>query len=404
LVEQSLQARTGSRFLDGQGGMAMFQQLMDNAVIAQDDLDLTPGVALTKDQVNRLTRSMIWMETRKVAGQEVLVPVVYLSADRDLAYDNGALVAGRNVSITGDSDVVNVGVIDALDALTISSNQGGLTNREGRLQAGQRVNVDVAQDIVNQSGEIKAGDIQLTAGGNIHNETLVDNAGSLDSYAVSRKGRDASIVADKTLAMSAAGDVTDRAGVLQAGDDLAIAAGGDIRLESQEQVTGFHVGQRHNNQSLQRSEHLTSTVHSGGDLSLGAGRDIVMEGAQVAASKDARLQAQGDVDVLAVADTRHSELHYREKAHGFGSDKKGDATSDSVLHKAAGVSAGGDLTVSSGQDIRVYGSTVQGGGDVQAKAGRDMQLIGAIDQQQENVRKSEKNSVRRKDEIRGYHH
>ncbi|TBW46418.1 hypothetical protein EZI54_23185 [Marinobacter halodurans] len=33
-----------------------------------------------------------------------------------------------------------------------------------------------------------------------------------------------------------------------------------------------------------------------------------------------------------------------------------------------------------------------------------MQLIGAIDQQQENVRKSEKNSVRRKDEIRGYHH
>ncbi|TBW49083.1 filamentous hemagglutinin N-terminal domain-containing protein, partial [Marinobacter halodurans] len=42
LVEQSLQARTGSRFLDGQGGMAMFQQLMDNAVIAQDDLDLTP--------------------------------------------------------------------------------------------------------------------------------------------------------------------------------------------------------------------------------------------------------------------------------------------------------------------------------------------------------------------------
>ena len=404
LVEQSLQARTGSRFLDGQGGMAMFQQLMDNAVIAQDDLDLTPGVALTKGQVNRLTRSMIWMETREVDGQQLLVPVVYLSAERDLAYENGALIAGRNVSITADSDVVNVGVIEALDALTISSRQGGLTNREGRLQAAQQVNVDVAQDIVNQSGEIKAGDIQLTAGGDIQNETLVDNAGSLSSFAISRKGRDAAIVADKALEMNAAGDVIDRAGELKAGENLAIAAGGDIRFDSQEQISGFSVGNRHNNQSLQRAEHLTSSVNSDGDLSLNAGRDIVMEGARVSAANDAGLRAQGDINVLAVADTRHSELHYVEKAHGFGSDEKVDAASDSVVHKGAGVSAGGDLAVSSGQSLQVYGSTVQGVGNVQVKAGGDIQLVGAIDQHQENFRKTEKNSVRRKDEIRGYHH
>jgi len=403
LVEQSLQARTGSRFLDGQGGMGMFQQLMDNAVIAKDDLNLTPGVALKKDQVNRLTRSMIWMETREVDGQELLVPVVYLSADRELAYENGALIAGRDVSITAGSDVVNVGVINALDALTISSKQGSLTNREGQLQAGRHIDIGVAQDIVNQSGAITGRDVHLGAGGDIRNETLVDNAGSLDSFAISRKGQDASIAAEKTLVMTAAGDVVDRAGKLQAGKDLAIAAGGDIRFDSQRQITGFTVGDSNSNQSLRRTEHLTSSVKADGDLSLNAGRDIAIQGAQIAAANDAELRAQGDIGVVAVADTRHSELHYRDKGHGLGSDKQVDASSESLVHKAAGVTAGGNLTVSSGKNLQVYGSKMQGGDDVRIAAGGDVELTAAVDQQQQNVRKTKENSVRRKDEARGYH-
>ena len=403
LVEQSLQARTGSRFLDGQGGMAMFQQLMDNAVLTKDDLNLTAGVALTKDQVNRLTRSMIWMETRVVDGQELLVPIVYLSAGQDLAYDNGALIAGRDVSITANSGVVNAGVINALGALTISSKKGGLTNREGRLQASRQVDINVARDIVNQSGKITGSDIHISAGGDIQNETLVNNAGSLDSFAISRKGRDASIAADKTLEMNAAGNVIDRAGKLQAGEDLAIAAGGDIRFDSQKQITGFNVGNSNSNQSLQRTEHLASSVNAGGDLSLNAGSDIAIQGAQITAASDADLQAQGDIDVLAVADTRHAELHYREKSRGLGSDKQMDATSDSLVHKGAGVTAGGNLTLASGTNLQVYGSKLQGGDDVRIAAGGDIKLIAAVDQQQESVRKTEENSVQRKDEVRGYH-
>mgnify|MGYP003134694695 FL=1 len=404
LVEQSLQARTGSRLIDGQGGMAMFQQLMDNAVIARDDLNLSPGVALTKDQVNRLTRSMIWMETRQVDGQELLVPVVYLSANRELAYENGALIAGRDVSITGDSDVVNVGVINALDALTISSKRGGLTNREGRLQAGQQIDINVAQDIVNQSGEITGGNVRLTAGGNIQNETLVKNLGSLDDFAVSQKGQDASIVASHDLAVSAAGDVHDRAGQLHAGDNIAISAGGDIRFDSQKQVTGFTVGNHQNNQSLSRTDHLTSSVISKGDLLLSAGDGITLQGTEIAAANDARLQATGDINVLAVADTRQSELHYREKGEGLGSDKTVDSTSASIPHKQASITAGSDLSVSSGENLQIYASTLQGGDRVGLIAGSDIQLVGAVDQQQQSYRETKESSVRRKDEARGYHH
>jgi filamentous hemagglutinin family protein len=403
LVEQSLQTRTGSRFVSGQSGMAMFQQLMDNAVIAKNDLNLAPGVALTKGQINRLTRSMVWMETRKVDGQNLLVPVVYLASEQDLAYDNGALIAGRNVSITGDSGVANAGVINALDALTITSKQGGLTNREGRLKAERQVSINVARNIVNQSGAIKGAGVRMNAGGDIRNETLVNNVGSVDRYAVSRKGQDASIVAGNTLVMNAAGDVLDQAGKLEAGENIAIAAGGDIRFNSQQQVMGFNVGDRNNNQSLRRTENLTSSVNAGSDLALNAGNDIAIRGAQIAASNNADLKTEGDINVFAVADVRHSELHYREKGGAFGSRKKLDSTSDSLVHKGASVTAGGNLAVSSGNNLQVTGSKMQGGDNVRIEAGGDIQLTAAVDQQQESVRKTEKNSVRRKDEARGYH-
>ena len=113
LIEQSLQSATGSRYIDGVGGTDLMQQLMDNAAVAYEDLELSPGVALTADQVNRLTRSMVWMETREIDGETVLVPVVYLAADRELAYKNGALIAGGDIALTGDSDVVNAGVLRA---------------------------------------------------------------------------------------------------------------------------------------------------------------------------------------------------------------------------------------------------------------------------------------------------
>ena len=54
---------------------------MDNALAAQRTLELAPGVALNKNQINRLTRDIVWLEEMQVEGQAVLVPKVSRSGD-----------------------------------------------------------------------------------------------------------------------------------------------------------------------------------------------------------------------------------------------------------------------------------------------------------------------------------
>jgi len=95
LIQQAVVARTGQRFLDGQtSDDALFRYLMDNAIRSKQSLDLSVGVSLTSEQVAALTHDIVWLEGHEVAGEKVLVPVLYLAnADQRLT-SNGALIAG----------------------------------------------------------------------------------------------------------------------------------------------------------------------------------------------------------------------------------------------------------------------------------------------------------------------
>ncbi|PSH11122.1 hypothetical protein B7R75_21420, partial [Yersinia pseudotuberculosis] len=61
------------------------------------------------------------MENRDVAGQTVLVPVVYLAGVKpgDLRA-NGALIAAENISLTEVQGFANAGAISATNNLQIS--------------------------------------------------------------------------------------------------------------------------------------------------------------------------------------------------------------------------------------------------------------------------------------------
>jgi large exoprotein involved in heme utilization and adhesion len=81
LIRDSVFAQSGRRYLNAsiQNDNQQFQYLMDNALVAQQALQLSPGVALDKDQINRLTRDIVWLEETQIEGQTVLVPTVYLA-------------------------------------------------------------------------------------------------------------------------------------------------------------------------------------------------------------------------------------------------------------------------------------------------------------------------------------
>ena len=80
LIQQAVVARTGQRFLDGQTtDEKLFKHLMDNAIASKQTLNLSVGVNLTSEQVAALTHDIVWLEKSVVNGEEVLVPVLYLS-------------------------------------------------------------------------------------------------------------------------------------------------------------------------------------------------------------------------------------------------------------------------------------------------------------------------------------
>ncbi|WP_341870116.1 filamentous hemagglutinin N-terminal domain-containing protein [Pseudomonas petroselini] len=106
LIQQAVVARTGQRFLDGQtSDDALFRYLMDNAIRSKQSLDLTVGVSLTGEQVAALTHDIVWLEEHEVAGEKVLVPVLYLAkADQRLA-SSGALIAGQDINLIAGNDL-----------------------------------------------------------------------------------------------------------------------------------------------------------------------------------------------------------------------------------------------------------------------------------------------------------
>lgn len=68
LIRKAVFETSGRRYLDGQqSDQAQFQYLMDNAIAAREDLELSIGITLNADQVARLTHDIIW-----VVEQEVL--------------------------------------------------------------------------------------------------------------------------------------------------------------------------------------------------------------------------------------------------------------------------------------------------------------------------------------------
>ncbi|MFW5389644.1 hypothetical protein, partial [Yersinia sp. 2542 StPb PI] len=94
--------------------------------------NLALGTHLSAEQMAALTRNIVLMESREVAGQTVLVPVVYLAGVKpgDLQA-NGALIAAENISLTEVQGFTNQGAMKAGNNLSISMAQGITLNNRG---------------------------------------------------------------------------------------------------------------------------------------------------------------------------------------------------------------------------------------------------------------------------------
>ncbi|WP_163011497.1 hypothetical protein, partial [Pseudomonas viridiflava] len=97
--------------------------LMDNAIGSKDALNLSVGVSLTAKQVAALTHDIVWLENATVAGQQVLVPVLYLAQANNRLAPNDALISGSDVNLITGSHLNNADTLRANGSLL--ANIGG---------------------------------------------------------------------------------------------------------------------------------------------------------------------------------------------------------------------------------------------------------------------------------------
>ncbi|PYC13246.1 hemagglutinin repeat-containing protein [Pseudomonas mosselii] len=385
LIQQAVVARTGQQFIDGQtSGEQLFKYLMDNAIRSKDQLQLSLGVGLTASQVAALTHDIVWMEKHQVNGEEVLVPVLYLAQANNRLAPNGALIAGQDVQLIAGENLTNAGTLRA--SRNLSATAGNNLVNTGLVQAGERLELLAGNNLSNSAGGIITGrDVSLTAvNGDIINQR--DQVRHAMSYGGVTNQWDyldsaARIEASNGLTLKAGQDIKNIGGVIKSEGDLSLSAGRDVSLLAVEQREGFYSGSQRSSTVQQHG----ASLEAGRDLSIGAGRDLTAVASQIDAGRNLTLAAGEDLNLTSAAN----------EAHSFSRSKKVTQSKDQVTQVLTTVKAGGDVSLSAGQDMAIVASQVKGKGDVDIDAERDLTIASAQDESASYYLKKSKGSFGR---------
>ena len=395
LVIDQITSLTGRRYLGGDtDALDQYRALMDAGVQQAQSFDLAVGVALTPQQIASLSQDMVWLVKQTVGGEQVLVPVVYLSQNTANAVASGAVIKGGNVALNAGNTLLTTGTIQSSHDTAVQA--GNLLNA-GTISSGGNLSMQTAQDMLNV-GTLQGGNVALVAGnaltstgsakaldlGDVHLDGLALN--DAQRLGVSSGGK---ISATENLTAHAANNLTLEHGTVHAGQQLGLAAGNDLTASASTisaggdaQLSAGHdltLNADRHTVYQGRSDHLSvqtlhdlTTVQAGSSAQLVAGNDLISHGAQINADNQLALSAGHDLMLDAVADTQVTQGYsQRGNTHSTTLDTD-QALRGTSLDGANGVivNAGHDLTSAAGTIASTNGNvTLTAGNDVHLDAG-----------------------------------
>ncbi|MNB73679.1 Hemolysin precursor [compost metagenome] len=373
LISDAVMAQTGQRFLANglENDYEQFRYLMDNALASKNELNLAVGVSLTSAQVAALTHDIVWMEERVVDGQKVLVPVLYLAQAESRNVRGGSLIQGRDLELLAGNDLVNVGTLSA--SKDVSVDVKGSLYQGGLVEANERIKLMATDSIRNAlAGEIRGNQVELTSlKGDIVNDrtaiavrdgngmrTLVDEGGN--------------ITARDSLTIKSGNDLVNSSSI-SSGGDASLSATRDINLLATRNENELHevFNGGHRSVITTTVENLASTVKSGGNLTMDAGRDINVIASTAEAKGNLIADAIRDLNLVSAGDEHNVETRSKDgRARVHQEDNH-------TVQKAAEFIAGGDVKTNSGRDTTLVASKISAGNEAYVYAGNDLNLLAA---------------------------
>lgn len=411
LIQQALVSSIGKSMLDPSykdpaGQQAALYQGAVDFLKANPDIHL--GQRLTDAQRAGVSKPMLWYNEQDVGGVKTLVPELVLPPSMLAAYaaPTGGSIDATSISLVGDQ-VTNAGTIVAKDSLVVTAgaflNQARLTQPSDWTRAavagyfparpdapaiatmGGTIGADTLsivsdRDFVNRGGSITAGSSAQIAslGGDVVNDALSnlsrsDLARGLLTRAPVVVG--GSIMSGGSLDVVAQGRLVNTASSIDAFGDVSIYAREGI---TQQALTTSYLSDYSDSGGAFTSK--TREVYSpivfgasiaslGGDVSLVTKGDIVFNGGMA--------QAAGSLTASATNIALNSVIAeglYKETKSGFhGLSYSSVTTKGNLIEVAqAGMIAGDALTLNAVQDVRGVGALVAAGGDATISAGNDI--------------------------------
>ena len=372
LINEQIARLTGYRRLDGYpNDEAQFQALMDAGISFARAQQLTTGIALSPEQVARLTSDIVWLESQTVtladgSSQSVLVPKVYvlarpgdlnsagglisadalqLEADR---IDNRGTLAGRRIVDLAAGDISNSGRIQGRQTLLEAQNQ--ITLQGGSIEAERLLSLK-ADNITLQSSTAQSGDL--------HNgRTTVDRVAGLYVSGTEDGQGLLSLEAGRDIKLNGA-RLANRARDVHS--QMIAREGsvtlGTVRTESHESYGSLS---DKNHRHVHQSAEAGSRIEALGNITVSAGKDLSIRQGQID-SQNGRttLTAQGNIDIAEGRRTLDLDESTYSKERGLvGSKSRLDQYRRQHDEAAGSVMTGREVRTASGGDTRIRGSQV----------------------------------------------
>ncbi|RPX95403.1 hemagglutinin [Pseudomonas aeruginosa] len=305
----------------------------------------------------------------------------------------GGVIAGRDVSLTAlTGDVINERSVTRYDsALAGRTWERSFADSAARVEAANSLNVQAGRDIANLGGVLQSrGDLSLDAGRDVTVAAVEDRQGQTrwnTSRLQSVTQLGAEVSAGRDLNVSAGRDLSAVASALEARRDIALSAGRDVTLAAAANEEHAYSKTRKVTYQEDKVAQQGTRVDAGGDLAINAGQDLRLIASQASAGDEAYLVAGDKLELLAANDSNYY-LYDKKKKGDFGrKETRRDEVTD-VKAVGSQISSGGDLTLLSGGDQTYQGAKLESGNDLAIVSGGAVTFEAVKDLHQESHEKS----------------
>ena len=382
LLADQILKQTGKRYLEGYtDDETAFKALMDAGITYAKEMNLSPGIALSKEQVASLTSDMVWLEERDVyvngKKERAVYPVLYTKNTNGLRLTaGGSLISAKNIAIETKDALKNAGTLYGENIL---AHAGDIENTG--LIRGQKIGLKSERDIRVQGSVIGDKAVVLEAKNNIDVSSTTEHLAHQDvlntTAGIAVKGDEGVLVvsAGKNIALAGA-----TLAALGKNGSVLLSAGENISLDTKKlQSDKDMTADAANYLRTKRGTELAAEIRADGNVSVAAGNDLTARAADVASKKGTTsLSAGNDISLTAGRETSEDHYGIRYKESGLLSTKtttiRTDTESDTAITSKV---TGKNVSITAKRDASFTAADIAADHDVTITAGRNVSAASA---------------------------